>query len=164
MSSLKDNLKSLQKYAQTIDDVKNKAVYVGLPKEKATKKYEDGMSIIRIGAIHEYGMGNSPQRSFLRVPFAENKKDIDAFIQKRFEMSGKEIEPIKALEQIGVFAEGISKRSFVKNNWKPNAPITISGGWMRSISGKPFKVKGKGSSKPLIDTGNLRNSITSVVR
>lgn len=164
MSSLKDNLKSLQKYAQTIDDVKNKAVFVGLPKEKATKTYEDGMSVIRIGAIHEYGIGNNTERSFLRVPFAENKKEIDAFIQKRFEMSGKEISPIKALEQIGVFAEGISKRSFVKNNWKANAPITIDGGWMRSASGKLFKVKGKGSSKPLIDTGVLRNSITSTVR
>ncbi len=164
MSSLKDNLKSLQKYAKTIDDVKNKAVFVGLPKEKATKKYQDGMSVIRIGAIHEYGMGNNPQRSFLRVPFAENKKEIDEFIQKRFKMSGKEISPIQALEQIGVFAEGISKKSFVKNNWVANAPITISGGWMRSPSGKPFKVKGKGSSKPLIDTGNLRDSITSIVR
>ena len=149
MSSLKDNLKSLQKYAQTIDDVKNKAVFVGLPKEKATKNYEDGVSVIRLGAIHEYGMGNNPQRSFLRVPFAENKKDIDAFIQKRFEMSGKEIAPIKALEQIGVFVEGISKRSFVENDWVANSPFTIAK---------------KGSSSPLIDTGDLRNSITSIVR
>lgn len=149
MPSLKDNLKKLQNYAQTIDDVKNKAIYVGLPKEKATKTYEDGASIIEIGAIHEFGIDNIPQRSFLRVPFAENKKEIDAFIQKRFEMSGKEIAHMKALEQIGVFAEGISKRSFVKNNWKANSPYTIAR---------------KGSSKPLIDTGNLRNSITSVVR
>ena len=149
MSSLKDNLKSLQKYAQTINDVKSKAVYVGLPKEKATKKYQDGVSIIEIGAIHEYGFGNIPQRSFLRVPFAENKKAIDDFIQKRFKMSGKDISPMQALEQIGVFAEGISKESFVKNNWVANSPFTIAR---------------KGSSKPLIDTGNLRNSITSVVR
>lgn len=154
MSSLKDNLKSLQKYAQTIDDVKNKAVYVGLPKEKATKKYEDGMSVIRIGAIHEYGMGNSPQRSFLRVPFAENKKEIDSFINKRFEMSGKEIAPIKALEQIGVFAEGISKRSFVKNDWKK----------LSEARKKQKIVNGKSGNTPLIDTGNLRNSITSIVR
>ena len=149
MSSLEDNLKSLQGYAKAINDVKNKSVYVGLPKEKATKNYEDGASIIEIGAVHEFGMDNIPQRSFLRVPFAENKKEIDAFIQKRFEMSGKEIAPIKALEQIGVFAEGISKRSFVENDWVANSPFTIAK---------------KGSSSPLIDTGNLRNSITSIVR
>ena len=154
MSSLKDNLKDLEKYAKTIDDVKNKAVYVGLPKEKATKKYKEGESVIEVGATHEYGVGNIPQRSFLRVPFAENKKEIDEFIQKRFKMSGKEIAPIKALEQIGVFTEGISKESFVKNNWKE----------LSNARKQQKIVNGKSGNTPLIDTGNLRNSITSVVR
>ena len=37
-----------------------------------------------------------------------------------------------------------------------NAPITISGGWMRNhISGKPVYVKGKGFDKPMFSTGEL---------
>ena len=42
--------------------------------------------------------------------------------------------------------------------------ITVEGGWMwNGIAHKPFKVKGKGSSTPLIDTGSLRSSITHVI-
>ena len=48
------------------------------------------------------------------------------------------------------------------NNWQPNSPITIYGGWMRNkVSGKPIYIKGKGSDKPLIDTGSLRSSVSA---
>ena len=40
----------------------------------------------------------------------------------------------------------------------PNAPLTISGGWIRNFSsGKPVHVEGKGFDKPLYDTGELYN-------
>ena len=40
----------------------------------------------------------------------------------------------------------------------PNAPLTISGGWIRNFSsGKPVHVEGKGFDKPLYDTGALYN-------
>lgn len=46
------------------------------------------------------------------------------------------------------------------NGWAPNSPITIKGGWMKNKkSGKPVYVKGKGSDRPLIDTGELRKAI-----
>ena len=38
----------------------------------------------------------------------------------------------------------------------PNAPVTLSGGWIRNpVSGKPVKVKGKSGTTPLVDTGQL---------
>lgn len=40
----------------------------------------------------------------------------------------------------------------------PNAPLTISGGWIRNFSsGKPVCVAGKGFDKPLYNTGELYN-------
>ena len=40
----------------------------------------------------------------------------------------------------------------------PNAPVTLTGGWIRNpVSGKPVKVKGKSGTTPLIDTGQLYN-------
>ena len=40
----------------------------------------------------------------------------------------------------------------------PNAPLTVSGGWIRNFSsGKPVHVEGKGFDKPLYDTGALYN-------
>ena len=47
----------------------------------------------------------------------------------------------------------------------PNAPVTLSGGWMRSgASGKSFHIAGKKSSTPLVNTGGLLASITYAVR
>ena len=38
----------------------------------------------------------------------------------------------------------------------PNAPVTITGGWIRNpVSGKPVKVKGKSGTTTLVDTGQL---------
>ncbi len=40
----------------------------------------------------------------------------------------------------------------------PNAPITLTGGWMRNpASGKAVKVKGKSGTKTMVDTGQLYN-------
>ncbi len=55
-------------------------------------------------------------------------------------------------------ADGI--RSYIDSGISPgNAPLTVSGGWIRSFSsGKPVHVTGKGFDKPLYDTGELYNS------
>ena len=38
----------------------------------------------------------------------------------------------------------------------PNAPVTLSGGWIRNrVSGKGVPVKGKSGTTPLVDTGQL---------
>ena len=70
----------------------------------------------------------------------------------------------KAIKLLGMAYEGEMKNIFLTGTFEGNRNITIHGGWMRNhVSGKPFKVKGKGSSRPLIDTGHLRQSITNKV-
>ena len=62
----------------------------------------------------------------------------------------------RKLKITGMKAQNIVRAWFVnpKNNWPPNSPATIM-----------MKTKGKGGeTKPLIDTGELRKSITYVVR
>ena len=57
------------------------------------------------------------------------------------------------------------KKSIVNLREPANAPITVQGGWMRNKkSGKLFYVEGKGSDNPLVDTGNMMNSVTYVMR
>jgi hypothetical protein len=53
-----------------------------------------------------------------------------------------------ALDRLGIQAQNIIKQSFRKNDWKPLNPKTI---------------KRKGSSTPLIDTGQLIGSISYIV-
>ena len=64
--------------------------------------------------------------------------------------------------QAGV--EGI--RGYIDAGISPgNAPLTISGGWIRNFSsGKPVHVAGKGFDKPMLDTGALYDSFDYEVR
>lgn len=147
-------LKITTDYAETLDHLNRKAVFVGLPKEKVGGKiYGDGMTILRIGAIHEFGYGHIPQRSFLRTPFATKAAEINKAIGAEFEAvltKGRKAE--QALGRVGVVATNVSKGAFRSDGY---------GVWPGI---KPATAKRKGSSKPLIDTGTLRNSITWVVR
>lgn len=70
----------------------------------------------------------------------------------------------KAIKRLGAAYEDEMKAIFTRGVFVPNSAITIDGGWMRNrVSGKPFKVKGKKSSRPLIDTSRLRQSIVHKV-
>ena len=47
----------------------------------------------------------------------------------------------------------------------PNAPVTLTGGWIRNpVSGKPVKVKGKSGTTTLVDTGQLYNDFAWEIR
>ena len=66
------------------------------------------------------------------------------------------------------FMDELEKHKEDLSNWAANAPITVEGGWMMNEYGRngpvPVHVKGKGSSKPLIDTGALRQNCQFVVK
>lgn len=146
--------KLVKDYAANIAAATKMGVYVGLPKEKVGGKvYGNGQSVMDIGARHEYGTDTLPRRSFLRVPFANKQKELEAAIATQFRKVIEQGVPAKdALGMVGVKAQQVSQDAFRNRgygSWKPLAPETIAQ---------------KGSSAPLIDTGTLRNSITWVVR
>lgn len=152
--SPQEMLKRTADYAKNLDKARRSHVAVGLPSEEVGGAiYGDGMSVIQVGAIHEYGAGNNPRRSFLRVPFATKKDEITAAIAQQFEdvfKRGKAAE--KALGLIGLQAAQISKGAFTTRGY---------GVWPDI---QQATKDAKGSSQTLIDTGTLRNSITYVVR
>lgn len=103
------------------------------------------LTIGELAAIHEFGLG-VPQRSFIADYVDESIADIKNTIGK---ISKKiirlEMDPSLALDVLGMYIEGQIKARIAKGIDPPNAPSTIAR---------------KGSSKPLIDTGQLRSSIT----
>lgn len=147
-------LKKTTDYASNLNKALRSHVAVGLPVEKVGGQiYGDGMSVIAIGAIHEYGLGNNPRRSFLRVPFTTKKDELSKAIAKQFDDvldNGKPAD--KALGLIGLQAAQISQESFITKGFGKWADL------------KQATKNAKGSSQVLIDTGTLRNSITYVVR
>ena len=82
----------------------------------------------------------------MRQTLQENQeKYTDLFAQ----LFGQGVDILQIYEQIALVAQADVQLNIVKGEWVANAESTI---------------KRKGSSKPLIDTGRLRQSITGVVR
>ena len=147
-------LNDMQAYIENIEKAKRGYVAVGLPSEKiGSRVYGGDMTVVKNGAIHEYGLGNVPRRSFLSVPFMTKKDDISKAIENQFSdvlSKGKPAE--QALGLIGVTAVNISKGAFTSRGYGKWPDIEES------------TKKAKGSSQVLIDKGLLRGSISHVVR
>lgn len=116
-------------------------------------------TMVELAAMHEFGAG-VPERSFLRSTFdlhvgeyktilkRELKRDIElAITQKRPVLRAADS---RGMKRVALKMEGdVKKRIGTRQIPPPNAPSTIAQ---------------KGSDTPLIDTGKLRQSITSAVR
>lgn len=107
----------------------------------------------------------TPSRPFMRNSIDKNKpviqKNAAALIKNLGEgVTAKMVLTVLGTQQVSFMAQEIDTGDF-----KPNAEITISGGWMRNKkSGKLFRVKGKKSTKPLVDSHQMQQSIHFVVR
>ena len=152
-----DFFKEQAKILVEMQKAKTMVVNVGLPADKVSGAYDDdGVSILQVGAQHEYGTENMPARSFLRMPFELKAAEINIFIQSEFKkvLEGKSTAE-KALGRVGMMTSNISKQAFRTNGfgqWAELSPISIA-------------IKKKASkTTPLIWSGLLRNSITWSVK
>lgn len=102
-----------------------------------------------IGAVHEFGAIKIPQRSFLRMPLSEH-------LGPRIEKSGAADKDVLAeviasgtmvpwLQKIAILAESIVHEAFDTGGF---------GKW------KPSDMKNKKNQQTLVETQQLRNSIT----
>lgn len=115
---------------------------VGFPKSKSSR------SNILKAAYNEFGTGHIPERPFMRTAMRVNrakylrtmKKDAQVILAK-----GGDGLLRASLDRLGAMAQGDIQHSITSGHWTPNAPSTI---------------RAKGSSRPLIDTGEMRNSVT----
>jgi hypothetical protein len=124
-------------------------VYVGVP--ASAGQYEDGESLAVIGAVQEFGSadGRIPERSFLRVPLRANVETYRAILARGLaDVAEGNASLYQVLSQVGARAAGDSQQAIAQGIQPANAQSTI---------------ERKGSSKPLVDTGRLRQSITYVV-
>lgn len=113
-----------------------------------------GLTVAQIATVHEFGKVIEtkrgtiviPERSFIRAAIDE----YEAAIQKRATLLGSGVMLLKftarqALELLGEYAVGVIKQRIANGIEPANRPSTIAR---------------KRSSKPLIDSGQLRNAIT----
>lgn len=144
-------------------DVADTAVYVGIRQEKGAERSKaDGPTLVEYATDNEYGSedGSTPERSFLRSSVEENEGKYanmmtDAVSDMIDELgAGKTLPQVlgsldQSFAKLGVTAVGDVQRKIVNGPFLPNSPTTIAK---------------KGSSRPLIDTGRMRQSIDHEVR
>jgi hypothetical protein len=113
------------------------------------KRDHGGVSIADIAAIHEFGLGNNPERSWLRAWHDENAEVAREKLRKGYR---KVLTGEINVETLGT-AFGIWAVSSIQER--------IAAGIAPGLEAET--IARKGSSVPLIDTGLFRSSITYVL-
>lgn len=152
VSSTDEMLKAVE---EAIKELKSHDVLVGIPQEKASREGGGKVTNAELLFIHTNGSSvrGIPPRPVLQPAIENDKERVGEMLGKAIDAatSGKKEEIVPALERAGQYGENICKAWFTNpsNGWEPNSEETINR---------------KGSSKPLIDTGQMRKSITHVVK
>jgi hypothetical protein len=112
---------------------------------------------------HGSPLWQAPPRPVIEPAIEHNKEAIAKQLQKVATTALDGQDPTDELEKAGMLGQNIARDWFTnpENNWAPNSPITINGS-KPDKNGNQF-IKGKGSEQPLINTGELRKSITYVI-
>ncbi|NIQ92381.1 MAG: hypothetical protein GWN93_26745 [Deltaproteobacteria bacterium] len=123
--------------------------------EKSGRK-KNPITIAHLATIHEFGVQsrNIPERPFMKIAFDSNR---DKIFKKKADLLGQvydgRLTVKKALKKLGLFHEGNVKAVFRSGKLPALKQSTI----------KAKTVRGKRGTTPLIDTGQLRQSIASEV-
>ena len=96
-------------------------------------------------AINEYGTSKIPQRPFMRTAVSRHGKSWGEKSAKSVQSVIKGMPISQVTELVGMQMKSDISSTLTNGPWTPNSVVTIAK---------------KGSSRPLIDTGELRASIT----
>lgn len=172
MAGAKDRWTSKGKnFMKELDELCRLKVCVGFQSQdsKNKRKKESGndkeVTNLDVAMWNELGTQYMPPRPFMRNSIDKNKPVIQKNAAALMKNLGEGITAKMVLTVLGEQQASFMAQEIDTGDFKPNAEITISGGWMRNKkSGKLFRVAGKKSDKPLIDTHQLQQSIHFVVR
>ena len=183
-------LKYTTELAARLEETKRKAVFVGLPNEKVGGKiYGSGMSILRIGAVHEFGakiahpggtrytIGPGGKARFVSNSFVGPVAGVTkphtinvpkrSFLRTPFAVKRKELNAAIAA-QFEAIAKGqkveiaLGRIGVLATNISKGAFTSLGYGDWNPITSET--ARRKGSSQTMIDTGILRGAITWVIR
>jgi hypothetical protein len=164
-------LKPVMKSLETIRK-KDSYVQVGVLAEgKGLDDRGEGMNNAEIAALHEFGSedGKIPERSFLRSTLNENRAKYVLMLKALLKrLYSQEITVERVLGIMGAqLAADVKKKITAGEIKPPNAPATVArklglkkdgGGRLRGGDGR--FTKGDGTTRPLVDTGQMVRAIT----
>ncbi|WP_109078473.1 hypothetical protein [Aggregatibacter kilianii] len=141
------NFSAAKQLIEQMKSLKEKAVYVGFPAEFDEKvKGSKNFNLASLAAVLEFGNEHIPSRPFLRQTLEENQGKYTALFIQWFDQG---VPAAQIYERLAVMAQGDVQMNIVKGEWVANAKSTI---------------RRKKSSKPLIDTGKMRQAVKGIVK
>lgn len=120
------------------------AITVGVHEAEGAGAYEGGATVADVATWNEYGTKNTPARPFISGWFDANQADIRAKLKSAGDKIFQGADPVATLDVTAQYFAGKVQQGISAGVPPPNADSTV---------------RQKGSSKPLIRTGQLRSSI-----
>ncbi len=150
---------NLPKLRAILRELTAKEVLVGIPSSRGEREDEDGeLNNAAIGYIMEHGApeANIPARPWL----AAGLETVKGEVSKQFELAAKRA--VNGVE--GAAEQGLERAGLVAQNGVRaylNAGVDPA---LKPPTLESRRRRGRTGTKPLIDTGQLRNSVTYVVK
>jgi hypothetical protein len=154
MSARVTETDNMAKLHGIIKELSKLEVYVGIPDDKSPRENDTSVTNAELMFIHTNGspLRGIPARPSIEPSIEKNEEAISAEMKVAMQLAleGKADETKLQLDRVGDFASGKAREYFTDpdNGWEANSPLTVAL---------------KGSDKPLIDTGEMRKSITYLV-
>lgn len=138
------------KFFKEIEKLKKLQVRVGYQQGKDFYEEEGKkVDLLDVAMFNELGTSRTPSRPFMRDSVDDNTENITKFCKSQLKgISNGTKDAESALKAIGAMQVGLVQKTIREGNFVPNAPSTIAK---------------KGSDKPLIDTGLMRQSVHYVI-
>ncbi len=132
---------------QLLRDLDKKEVRIGFQRGDASD--ENGVDICDIAMWNELGTSRAPARPFMRQTVDNHEGEVNALLEqaRKSLLSGASGEQV--LKEIGLKVKDMMQAEILNGGFVPNAASTV---------------RKKGSSKPLIDTGGMRQSVNYVIK
>lgn len=119
-------------------------VNVGFPASAGTHD-DAGVPVATVAAFHEFGTERTPERSFLRGGIRNNRGEHLRMSRQLLKKVVSDAMPFsQALGLLGEAAKGFVQKEITNGDFVPLTEATI---------------RRKGSTKPLIDSGQMRQSV-----
>jgi hypothetical protein len=131
---------------KSIDRLDGSFTKVGI--QQGTPSNTPGVDMVSVAASNEFGTSSIPARPFMANAFEKNKNALYELTKAQYNKVLKE--EVGVSQALGLIGEWYQARIQNEITMGSFAPLSLS------------TILAKGSSKPLIDTGQLRTSIRHV--
>jgi hypothetical protein len=161
---------------EAMNSLVKKAVLVGIPADNNERNDDAPMDNATLGYLHETGSpaANIPARPFLLPGVANAQERFEPYLQKAADaaLEGKPRRVDDHLASAGIIASQAAKTELTNGDHAPLAISTLRARARKGRKGAAQELASRAAgnapdnnnARPLIDTGQMRNAITYVLR